>query len=187
MRLFTKKPVGGNREYQTQYWDQRLYECLFATQSETQKAIGHHFRCQLSERTTKIQPGAEADHVYRGRVRLRLNEVEHCVILVDLQFDRPGTRFNDPMNDANVGYASFGWATDRRVQPQICVQVKDTNYLSEQVARAYAEAKASRNDGVEVVWSMVLTSMIGSSAKHVWGEWPHDGSMPFRVERDTLI
>ena len=174
MSLFSKRPAEVSREYKTQYWDQRLYECLFKGQSENQKVLGHYFGCQLSERTTKISPGSGAGHMYRGRIRLQVGEFEYCVILVDLQFDKPDSYFNVPMNDVNVGYASFGWATDKRVHPQLCIQVKDANGLSEQVARAYAEAKASRNDGLEVVWSMVVTSIIGSSANEVWGEWPND-------------
>jgi hypothetical protein len=175
MTIFGKKTNQHPVEHMTQYWDQRLYSCLFTTESETQRVLGHHFRCQFSERTTEIEPGStEISHLYRGRITIHLSEHEFCQILVDVAFKKPDEYFDVPMNDVTYGYASLDWATDERVRPRIFLQVKDTRGLSERVAQAYFESKATGGVGIEVNWSMVLSPIIGLSAKEIWGEWPND-------------
>jgi hypothetical protein len=175
MTILGKKANQRPVEHMTRYWDQRLYECLFTTESETQRVLGHHFRCQLSERRTEVSPGSnEISHAYRGRIAIHLGEHELCHVLVDVEFDKPDDYFSVPMNDVTYGHASFGWATDERIRPQVFVQVKDTCGLSERVAQAYFESKATGGSGIEVIWSMVLSPIVGLSAKEVWGEWPND-------------
>jgi hypothetical protein len=173
MSLFRKDQGTAEHEHWTQYWDQRLYECLFLAESPAQRVHGHTFDCTLVERKSTLRHGSEPRHEYRGRVRVQLSAAEYCIILVDLKFQKPDEEFDVPMNEVTYGYGSFGWATDKRVRPTWDLAIRDTNGLADQVERIYAECKATRQEGIAVSWTMSLTPIIGSSAARMWGEWPN--------------
>lgn len=168
MGIFDKKRLPGPVEHKTQHWDQLLYDRLFSSEKENQKIDGHRFSCELSKCRLEIFPGSdEPRKIYCGKRLVRLNEAKFCYIQVELEFFQASHvgDISKQMFDSAYGFACFDNDTT------ISVRVKNTNRLSEQVARAYFESKATGNTGIVLTWRMILSPMIGLSANEVWGDW----------------
>lgn len=182
MSFFSQPNAAMAKEYLPPfgYWDQRLYEAFFSYKpSELELAHGRHFSCTVTHRETKLQHGLLPDEEYWGQEDWRPSKSEFCKIAFQLKVQDPEYWLTRHMNESNMGWMAFSYQTiDGRQRPSLMIAVKDEvqggEMLSLRLSRLFAEVKAGGGKGVEISWSTILTSMLGTSAAQVWGDWDKD-------------
>ena len=182
MMLFKKKSAHELREHLTKYWDERLYSALFSSK-EVNDNIRRYFACTITRRESKFNPqdSSTVEHKYYGNMRVSLSQDEYSDILIEICSSKPHDYYTTPMNDVELGYASFGWKIDSdtrmsesRKKPCLHISAKDIDGFSESVSKLFIETKAAGGAGLNLVWAMNIEKITEQSAQAVWGNWDGD-------------
>jgi hypothetical protein len=183
--MFGKPTVSEATEYQTPFWDQRLYERHFSQEpSELEKIHGRYFSCVLSKCKTTLQLGAKPLERYFGQMKWLVGPMEYCVVTVQVELASPTDPFENSMSEVVFGYMYFLWHVDSTQRPSIHIKVRDDSGTAEQLRRLFWHVKSSGGGGVEVAWCAKLQAMLGTAAKKAWGDWEKDSP---RDENGVLV
>ena len=163
--------------YVTQEWDQKIYEALFTSISETQMGLGFSFSCHLTRRHIKICSTNSfiLDEYYESTMRLWLDDSQYAEIPIVLTFEKSDDYYDLFINNFDEGYMQFTFQSyTNRPQPSIRVVIRDKSAVSGSVARAYLESKLAKKDGLLFSWTAILNDICDSSAPEVWGTGDSD-------------